>query len=581
MVRRWKFSTQVAFIYTLIIAIPLSMLIIGVSQYVSSNIIASMFQDSERIIDEQSRSVEQVALQMEHLESVITSDFDLKQFLYLSTPDDTIQTIEKLIYHTKILERITFTQPLIYKVYIFVHNQAVPERWPLVYQEDRFSDTSISRWVYNYYNRITSAVDLQVEKAVYLTGELELQKRHVGYVQIGVRMTDFFPFLYQTNDHTQSGKTIVFNKDKPVLSETEVDPNLIKTLNQNFPEADHGSWRYKVRGDEYILAFRRIPRLDLTLVHWRSAKSLLASIGIIRFVSVSILILSILVMFLIISGATNRLFKRLYLIMHGLREVRDGNLKVHIQVDGTDEVAEMASIFTAMVTQINALIETSRQEHELLAQTHIKAMQNQINAHFLYNALETIKMQAELKDEADLVESITILGRLMRYSLKLNKHQVTLAQELEYISDYIRLMNIRNDYTITLEYAIPEPFLKLEIPKMLIQPVVENAVMHGIEPVGEDAHIQIACTADTAVNRWFITIHNTGREIDERTLQHVRLEIAEGREREGPSGGIGLVNIQQRLWAFYGETFKVTIESGQGRGTRVTIPLPLPEDFGR
>ncbi|MFZ5366917.1 MAG: sensor histidine kinase [Spirochaetota bacterium] len=575
MVRRWKFSTQVAFIYTLIIAVPLSLLIIGASEYVAGNSITAMLQESERIISEQTRYVENAALQMEHLESVISSDFELKQFLYLSTANEPERTVETLIYHTKILERITFTQPLIYKVYLFVKNEAIPERWPLVYQEDRLVDKNIPRWVFNYTNRITSRVELQVESAVYLTAEMELQKRHVGYVQIGVRMTDFFPFLYYDSAQAGSGFTMVYQGYEPLLADRKLDPVLIKEIDERFPQAESGTWRYKNHTDEYILAFRRIPRLGLTLVHWRSAKSLMANISIIRFVSIGILLLSILVMFMIISGATKRLFRRLYTIMQGLRAVRDGNLDVRISVEGTDEVAEMADIFTAMVAQINSLIESSRKEHELLAQTQIKAMQNQINAHFLYNALETIKMQAELKDEQEIVESITILGRLMRYSLKLGKHRVSLDQELEYISDYIRLMNLRNDYTITLHIDVPAAYRGIEIPKMLIQPVVENAVKHGIEPIGEDAVINISCAADVIQQRWWIIVEDSGRGMDGTALEHLQEQVASGREREGASGGIGLSNIQQRLWAFYGQDFVLELDSKSGKGTIVKIPLPL------
>ncbi|HRS04952.1 MAG TPA: histidine kinase [Treponema sp.] len=579
MVRRWKFSTQVALIYTVIIAIPLSLLIIGVSAYLTNNIINSMFQESERIVNEQTRYVENAALQMELLESVITSDFNMKQFLLLSTAEDEERIIENLIYHTKILERITFTQPLIYKVYLYVQNEAIPERWPLVYRENRLVDKTIDRWVYNYVNRITSNVDLQVEPAVYLTGELDLQKRHVGYVQIGMRMTDFFPFLYTAKEMNGSGQTMVYARRWPLRLDTQLDPSLIQQIDEHFPEAAQGTWKYSTKGDEYILAFSRIPRLHLTLVHWRSTRSLMASLSTIRFISIAILLFSVFIMFIIITGATNRLFNRLYLIMQGLREVRDGNLAVRLQVGGADEVAEMADIFAAMVTQINTLIESSRKEHELLAQTQIKAMQNQINAHFLYNALETIKMQAELRDQADIVESITLLGRLMRYSLKLGRHRVRVEQELEYTRDYIRLMNIRNDYTITLNCVVPPAFLNLEIPRLFIQPVVENAVKHGIEPEGEDGVITIQCAADTAQRRWWIRVQDSGRGMDEHTLIALRNQIAGGQEREGATGGIGLVNIQQRLWAFYGSGYTLELESIPGRGTRVTIPLPLPEDF--
>ncbi len=581
MVRRWKFSTQVAFIYTLIIAIPLSLLILGVSEYLTRSIIASLFQEAERTVDEQARHVETIALQMERIESVVSSDFELNQFLLLADDTDPVQIIEKLIYHTKTLERITFTQPLIYKTNIFVHNPAIPERWPLIYREERMGNKGLDRWIYNYKNRMTTAIDVQIEPAVYLTGTLELQKRHVGYVQIGVRMTDFFPFLYQDTLAGNTNRTVVYCRDALVGPEQRNIPSFIEQIDARFPQAESGSWRFKNHIDEYLLAFRRIPRLGLTLVHWRSAKSLVSSISLIRFVSIGVLMLSVLVMFMVITGATNRLFTRLYQIMNGLRAIRDGNLAVSIHVGGSDEVAEMAGIFTSMVDRINKLIEEIKNEHALLAQTQIRAMQNQINAHFLYNVLETIKMQAELANQYPIVASITLLGRLMRYSLKLSRHQVPLEQELSYISDYITLLNIRNDYTIVLKLDIPQELLPLEIPKMLIQPVVENAVHHGIEPDGEDGGILIRCFADVSQNRWWVQVQDSGRGMAADALDRLKRQVAEGREPEGISGGIGLVNIQQRLWVLFGKEFVLDIESAPGAGTTVTMPLPLTEPYMR
>ncbi|MCX7655952.1 MAG: histidine kinase [Treponemataceae bacterium] len=580
--RHGKFSTQVAVVYTVIIAIPLFILIIGGSEYLSNSLIESLALEAQRTVRDQRIYMETMIDQMERLESVIGSDYTLLYFFLFSTAGDTTSIVETLLSHTKALERILFAQPMIYKVHLFIANPVIPERWPLVFREDRIKDQIMPRWVFNYENRIISDVALQIEPAVYLTSELQLNKRHVGTLQIGVRMADFAPFAYHYQAHKtlagdfntlSEGRTVVATGSNFFIPPAMLEQELLKYLQNVYPRDAAGYFRYRFRSNEYLVAFARIPRLDLTLIHYRSMKTIVASLTLIRLGASTILLASILLMFGFIHMATQRLFSRLFVIMNGLRAVRDGNLHISLSVEGQDEVAEMATIFTAMVAQINTLLEETRQEHELVAQTQIRAMQNQINAHFLYNALESIKMQAEVYNEADVVHSLTLLGRLMRYALRLRDSRVPLNQEIEYIQDYIQFLNIRNDYRITLVVDSLGPYQNLEIPKLLIQPIVENAVKHGIEPRGEDATISIAVIKkDPCV---WIEVQDTGIGMSPQRLAAVRLALEKGCPMQDTAGGVGLQNIQERLWFFFGRDYRLEIESIPLVGTVVRIPLPV------
>lgn len=573
-----------AVVYTVIIAIPLFILIIGGSEYLSNSLIESLALEAQRTVRDQRTYMETMIDQMERLESVIGSDYTLLHFFLFSTPEDTGTIVENLLYHTKALERILFAQPMIYKVHLFIENPIVPERWPLVFREDRIKNKNFPRWIFNYENHIISDVALQIEPAVYLTSELQLNKRHVGILQIGVRMEEFAPFAYNHPtmrgtmeqgtrlDALPEGRTVVMAGSNFFVQPNMLEEGLLNYLQKEYPKETAGYFRYRFRANEYLVAFARIPRLDLALIHYRSMKTIVASLTLIRLGASMILLASILLMFGFIHMATQRLFSRLFVIMNGLRAVRDGNLQVSLSVEGHDEVAEMATIFTAMVAQINTLLEETKQEHELVAQTQIRAMQNQINAHFLYNALESIKMQAEVYDQADVVQSLTLLGRLMRYALRLRDARVPLHQEIDYIQDYIQFLNIRNDYRITLLVDPLGPYQNLEIPKLLIQPIVENAVKHGIEPRGEDTTISITVTEkDSCI---WIEVQDTGIGMSPERLAAVRLALEKGNPLQDSSGGVGLQNIQERLWFFFGHPYCLEIESAMGVGTVVRIPLP-------
>ena len=160
-------------------------------------------------------------------------------------------------------------------------------------------------------------------------------------------------------------------------------------------------------------------------------------------------------------------------------------------------------------------------------------MQNQINAHFIYNVLESIKMMAEIDEEYAISDAVTALGKLLRYSMKWVSGNVLVEQELEYIKNYMALINLRFDYEIYLSLNLPELVLKQEIPKMSLQPIVENAIYHGIEQMAEDTNIYIKGILDG--DDCVIEITDAGKGMSEEEVEKLRLKIA------------GKIEFQRRL----------------------------------
>ena len=181
-------------------------------------------------------------------------------------------------------------------------------------------------------------------------------------------------------------------------------------------------------------------------------------------------------------------------------------------------------------------------------------------------------MQAELADQSDISESITVLGKMMRYCLRWRIHRVTLEQEAEYVRSYVYILNIRNDYIISLQIEIPDEFASVEIPKMFLQPLVENAFTHAIEPLGQDAVIRI--TAEQKGDKIELAVQDFGPGMDQETLDKIKAYLADDTYERDSKGSIGLKNIQQRLTMFYGPEYRIKIKSEKGKGTTIIIPIP-------
>ena len=214
-------------------------------------------------------------------------------------------------------------------------------------------------------------------------------------------------------------------------------------------------------------------------------------------------------------------------------------------------------------------------QREVLAKdAELRALQNQINAHFIYNVLESIKMMAEVKGEYEISDSVTILGKLLRYSMKWNSKTVTVREEIDYINNYLVLMNLRYDYEIYLSLNIEETIYEQEIPKMSLQPIVENAINHGIEDMAEDTNIYIKgyergknCVIE-------ITDAGKGMSNNEVDTIHKRL-LGEIEVLDKAEGGIGLKNVHDRIQMSFGEDYGIEVFSQRDRYTKVKVTIPL------
>lgn len=550
-------------------------ILLAASEYLATTMYDSIAREAEKSVAENTTYVETRVDQIERLESIIVSDYNLLRTLYFSEASDKEFIIETLNTNIKNLERLQFAMPQIYALHLFVRNPNIPERWPILFREERFDFPKFSRWTYNYRDEATGNLESTKELSACLTREvfLNIDKKHLGYLQLSVKMIDFFPFLYLADDPYYEDY-VFYDNESIVGTGDEIKTIRDKILAED-PLTKSGSFLIRPGNKTLIVAYSRIPRLDLVIVHTSSPSVITHSVFLIRMGTLVLFLISIVLMFFVINFTTKKMVTRLYIVIDGMRKIRDGNLDVKVVVSGNDEVAEMSRIFSSMIERIRHLVHEIKTEQSLVTQTEIKAMQNQINAHFLYNVLETIKMQAELSNQSEVAQSITLLGRMMRYCLKWRDHRVQIRQEIDYIRDYIELMNIRNDYTITLSIDVEEKYLSCEIPKMLIQPVIENAVLHAIEPLGENAKLELTAKANLADGVLNITVADFGIGMDASQLERLEKKLALHSESDTPVGGIGLQNIQQRLHAFYGSDYSLKIQSVPEAGTVILIPVPL------
>ena len=588
-----NFSQKLVFAYTCIVVVPLCLVVASVIGLVRKSRTEELVAGCDALVRENAAAVAKHAEVFNRFEQLVHSDGPLTLLVAMPERTGRGELIETVIAETTQLERTLETVPDIYALRVFSDSPLVPERWPVFLHSGRTDLASLERWEFGYLADYLGNQDAMQQESVCTTRRLEKNRRPIGYVQIAMRTADFFPFLYR--DATRYNDDYVFREARspetglpcllPVTNaqidarQAPLSPRQQETLCESlYPSgggrASSGRVVLREKRDVRYASWVRMADPDLVLLHTVSAGSLARELFLVQGGILVALAFTAALLYVLVRSLTARLMARVYALIGGMQQVQGGNLAAAVAVTGHDEVTEAQRTFNDMTARLQSQIAQIQKEQQLIADTELKAMQNQINAHFLYNALETIKMQAVIAGAPDVEESIGILGRLMRYCLRWRVHEVTLEQEVDYIRSYVALLNLRNDYVISLETEIPAAYEGVVVAKMSLQPVVENAFFYAVEPLGTDAVIRVYTEEAAEPGRLWLCVRDFGPGIPAEKLAELRAYLADGSDERDSRGSIGLKNIQQRLTAFYGPEFHLVIESAAGEGTLVKIPVP-------
>ncbi|MDF2960436.1 MAG: sensor histidine kinase [Paenibacillus sp.] len=256
--------------------------------------------------------------------------------------------------------------------------------------------------------------------------------------------------------------------------------------------------------------------------------------------------------------------------------IRQGNLTIRAQVNRDDEIGKIALNFNAMVDDIQHLITTKYVYQIKLREAELAMLYSQINPHFLYNTLDSIRSMADYYDAEEIVLMTTSLADMFRYSTT-SSEMVTVQQELAHIQDYLNIQRLRFGTKIQAELRISDKLHGLHIPKMTLQPLVENAIYHGLEKKKGSGCLLIQGWAEDDSILFVIHDNGVGMEADRLSnIQAALKTIEEDPEKvqRFPSMGIGLINVHARLVLKFGSSYEMNITSTREKGTEIRMKLP-------
>lgn len=297
-----------------------------------------------------------------------------------------------------------------------------------------------------------------------------------------------------------------------------------------------------------------------------------------------VLVIAIVVPYMVILMFTNYFTKRIAHLKNAMHDAAQGDFDTIGPFKGDDELSVIFVDLQNMIANVREqqakIYRSQLKEQELVnrqQKMEFKLLASQINPHFIYNTLETIRMMALCEGAKDVASATALFGKTMRYVLEnTGTTQTTLDKELGYIENYLAIQKLRFDEKVNYTLEIPDSFspAQYQILPLLLQPIVENSISHGIKESPRKGIIRISVEPQEEERRLVIRIEDNGVGIPQEKVEDLRNHIA-GKDGEMVTSNIGLFNIYQRIKLFYGGEYGMTLESREGQGTRFTLTLPL------
>lgn len=336
----------------------------------------------------------------------------------------------------------------------------------------------------------------------------------------------------------------------------------------------------------YFVQSGSIQDLDGQLVFKLPQSKLLRGIEDIRKRSFLVLAISLVLLtipFTLVVNNILRPLKSLMSFMNGFKLGKSQNLSNRIHLQGYAEISSMANHFNRMLDEIDELtgslleINTKLYKAEILKkQAELAFLHSQINPHFLYNTLESIKGLAVEQGSDRIFQMVTSLAYVFRFSVKA-ADTITLQEEIKMVQSYLNIQLIRFANRFTVEYQIQEAILPYKVPKMILQPIIENAICHGLEPKTGEGHLLLS--VEQSGTDLLLTVSDNGMGMEDVKVREISQYLSSAAEPSGiiHTESIGLVNVNNRIKMYYGYPYGITIRSKPAAGTTVVIRLPIKE----
>lgn len=385
----------------------------------------------------------------------------------------------------------------------------------------------------------------------------------------------FFEILGQDMDYLTDSNAAVLTKSGEILKADE-EERVIDVISdfEIQPISRYYIYSYeKLWGDEkYTVTVLNTQNNGWTVISYFSHNILLEKTKLIYTGMAKIIAFFAVLIILITSFLSKTMTKNIRVIEAGMKKYEAGDFSYRISPVSYDEIGLLGLQLNYMAMKINELVDQLHMREEEKRKLEIETLQAQINPHFLYNTLGSLKWQAYREKNQELAGALDALIQLLRFTIKKAGDKVSIREEIAYIRNYITVEQMRYGDQFTVSYEIEPETEEFEIPGFVLQPLVENSLIHGIDMSNKDGKITVRSFRD--MNSIVLQVEDNGAGIAEERISSILQENRIDKKEKGLNS-IGMSIVDRRLREIYGPEYKTVIQSRAGEGTVISLMIPM------
>jgi two-component system, sensor histidine kinase YesM len=391
-----------------------------------------------------------------------------------------------------------------------------------------------------------------------------------GYLLISI-YKNYFQFADQNNPIENQYSVLLDNNLRPILS------NYHHSLE---PIITNESPTLLLNDQEYMVTRQTSYETGWSLIILTPIRALTEGVSILRAGIILSGIIGFIIFFISTFLLSTYITRPIIKLTETMQQASTGSLTMNPSVTTVNEIKELNSTYNQLVKETNHLIKMVYEKEITRSRSELKALQAQINPHFLFNTLDALRWTLEDKDEEDLAEFVVSMSELFRYTItkQTDGDWVTIKEEIHHIENYMEIIKMRFGDHLKWKLNLPAEWEKVKIPKLLIQPLVENAVLHGAGNTARDCTISVSILSPADPDYLKIVIADDGPGISQEKLERIRQAMRSGEViSQNKGNGMAISNVHKRLELYYQDRLKsgLAIMSEVGRGTSVSFVIPV------
>ncbi|OKQ00364.1 sensor histidine kinase [Paenibacillus sp. P46E] len=580
----WSVTSKFVGVYVLILMV--SSIITGVILYVQaySSAISQARSVMEQNLLQTKNSIDEKVSMIENLSQIIAFDSRIQTLLDSAFINESFQLQDYRYNVAPIVDNIMRQNTYIHSIHVYMNNSTIPELFELYdgfYSMNRIrGDMEYTKFMNDSHNQ-TSWRGLHLEKLLTMRPDVKAKadvfsyNRKIfsgrndeinGLVEIEVTQSVLLQPLEDSNPDVGSVLVLDSNNRMASNNKIQLSDKTIEQLTQVLPgDRSKLNTIAKVGGVRSLVISIPLDGPDLRLVGVFPVSRFVDKVNQSVRTSFIVIIAALIVLSLLVYYLTVKLLSRMKVLLKAMKQVREGSIDVSVPVVWNDEFTQMALSFNHMTTRIHDLVETVYKTELLEKDAELKALESQINPHFLYNTLATISWVARKAKAPDIVKLSDSMAKFYRLVLNKGNSETLVANELDMVAAYLAIQKFRFEDRFDAVFEVDDRVRSGYTLKNILQPLVENALIHGIEP--KRSHGTIIIKAALEGDLIVIRIIDDGVGMPRAMAEAVR----EGRTLNTRGSGFAIANITRRLQAYYGESQHIELYSRQGIGTVITL----------